>query len=89
MCHSTRNGGPYFTQHCTHTEADDSTFDALGGTQTLDPWFGQAKIRARGVRKSYPEAVENKVKESQWHHWVGGTDKLVEAGKVLEYLEKA
>ena len=85
--HQCRNGGPYSTKVCNHTNADGSSFQALGGTQMLDAWFGQAKRRAQGIRRDYSDALDENIKESQWFHWVAGKDRWHEAAKVLQWVD--
>ena len=61
--HQSRNGGPYFTKACNHTNAEGSSFQVLGGPQMLDAWFGQDKRRAQEIRRDYSDALNENIKE--------------------------
>ena len=87
MSHASKKGGPYFTKTTMHANPDGSSFQAQAGTQMLDGWFARAKDNCRDVNRRYGSAVDDKIKESQWRHWIQGKDRWAECSKVLQFLE--
>ena len=72
---------------CRHSNADGSAFDAVGGAQMLDAWFGAAKKDARCIRRDYSSALDESLSSSQGRHWIGPVDRWAEAAKVLRYMD--
>ena len=54
------------------------------GTQSLDGWWKSPKMNLRGVKSSCDVAVDARVAQSQWHHWIGSKDPWKQQGEVLK-----
>lgn len=79
-------GGPEYTKRAHHKTAAGKPYVAQAGTQALDGWWGAAKKSAFGVPAKHPAALNERVRETQWHHWVGDGDRWVAAGEVLSWV---
>ena len=77
-----------YTKVVKHTRNDGKTLSAVAGTQSLDGWWKTGKRNCDGVRASYEGAVDDRVREAQWRHWVGSKDRWVEAGKVIAWVPR-
>ena len=89
MNHGCRNGGPYFTKKVVHKKLTGQAKGknkkaTVAGTQSLDGWWGTPKRHLRGVRADHGQRVDERVRESQWLHWLGSDDPFKAAGQVLK-----
>ena len=87
--HGCRNGGPYYTKKATHKHLKGQPVGknkkaTVAGTQSLDGWWKSPKMNLRGVKSSCEDAVDARVAQSQWHHWIGDKDPWKTQGEVLK-----
>jgi len=92
--HGCRNGGPYFTKKVVHKKLTGQSKGknkkaTVAGTQSLDGWWGTPKRNLRGVRADHGQRVDERVRESQWLHWLGSDDPFKAAGQVLKEVRVA
>ena len=78
--------GPEYTKRAHRKTAAGKPYVAQAGTQALDGWWGATKKNAFGVPAKHPAALHERVRETQWHHWVGDGDRWVAAGEVLSWV---
>ena len=73
--HSCRNGGPFFSKKAVHKhlagKAGRSKKATMAGTQSLDGWWGKPEQNLNGVRAGLDDRIDERVRESQWWHWLG------------------
>ena len=74
-----------YTKTYAHRDCNGKTFKAVGGTQSLDGWWGHAKKAVSSVNARFEGEVWNRVHEEQWQHWCGNEDRWIAAGRVLEW----
>jgi hypothetical protein len=87
VSHSHRHGQKgHFTKPTRHVLADGSQHKAQAGTQCLDGWWRVGKRDMFGVKASLPHRVEQHLRESQWRHWLGNSDRWAAAGEVLSWI---
>ena len=56
------------------------------GPQSADGWWSTGKKATFGVGACRPLAIDMRVREKQWHHWIGDKDRWVESGKVIGWV---
>lgn len=75
-----------YTKRVAHTLTNGSTYEALGGTKSLDGLFARTRRNISTVQACRPKAVEERVREFQWCHWIGPADRWEKAGKVISWV---
>ena len=58
----------------------------VAGTQCLDGWWKSAKRGLGATNARFDDAVERRVREIQWRHWVGDGDRWEAAAAVISYV---
>ena len=48
----------------------------------------QTKINFRGVKAVDEERVDERVRQSQWMHWIGSNDPVIAQGQVLKNVRE-
>ena len=48
--------------------------------------LGHGKRNLSAVNAKHEESVEDRLREAQWSHWVGGADRWVAAGEVNAWV---
>ena len=72
-----------FTKPTCHITKDGEPFYSVGGTQSLDGWWSTATRNTSGVGAKHDRILLQRVREKQWHHWIGDKDRWLEAGHVI------
>ena len=72
-----------FTKPVSHQLPDGSNLKTVGGTQMIDGWWRHGKRAVSSINARYPNAIDIKLREAQWRHWIGQRDPWIEAGKVI------
>ena len=75
-----------YTKRFKHVTASGEAFTAVGGTQSLDGWWTHGKRATRGVNAKKKKALDNRIREEQWRHWIGSADRWVECGNVISWV---
>ena len=52
---------------------------------TLDGFWKHTNRNISTVKAENPEKVVQRVREAQWRHWIGNSDRWQEAGKVIAW----
>ena len=75
-----------YTKTVIHVDLAGKTFKAKGGTQSLDGHWKHMKRGTGQTRATYSSAVDKRIRETQWRHWVYDLDRWVESGKVISWM---
>lgn len=83
---SVRHGGtkPEYTKELVHDVGRGVERVVVGGTQAIDSLWCPAKRHCRGVNAIREQAIALRIREKQWHHWIGDEDRWAAAGKVCK-----
>ena len=91
--HGCRHGGPYYTKKAVHRgltgqPPGKNKKATLAGTQTLDGFWDKPKLNLRGIKAKDEERVDERVRQSQWMHWIGSNDPFIAQGQVLKNVRE-
>ena len=86
--HSTSRSRPkaVYARPAAHVLPNGSVYNAVGGTQSLDGWWKHGKKALGQTNARYTKAVDLKLREAQWHHWLGNDDPWTASGEVISWL---
>ena len=54
----------------------------------MDGVWKHTKLAISCTNARYPEAVELKLREAQWRHWLGSGDRWAAAGRVISWVSE-
>lgn len=77
-----------FTKRVVHENpfGGSAPIHAVAGTQCVDSFNRTAKRHVGATNSRYAGAVDARVREKQWQHWIGDADRWGEAATVLSYV---
>ena len=52
----------------------------------MDGWWKHGKRGVSSTNARYPRAVEARLREVQWRHWIGEQDRWAAAGEVISWV---
>ena len=88
VSHSSKRGHAKiaYAKTCVQNLQSGVQHRSVGGTQSLDGWWKHGKRGVSSTNARYPRAVEARLREAQWRHWIGEKDRWTAAGEVIFWV---